>query len=79
MGALLYSDDCQDSLLINSGRILAFSLLKCERPMVDKEQIQKHLSLSSDIKLSPSTPDAKGDAERKARIMEHVQRSKGQR
>ncbi len=47
--------------------------------MVDKEQIQKHLSLSSDIKLSPSTPDAKGDAERKARIMEHIQRSKGQR
>ncbi|MEL6382675.1 MAG: hypothetical protein AAFQ89_09405 [Cyanobacteria bacterium J06626_18] len=47
--------------------------------MVDKEQIQKHLSLSSDIKLSPSTPDAKGDAERKVRIMEHIQRSKGQR
>lgn len=47
--------------------------------MTTKEQIQKHLSLSSDIKLSPSTPDSKGDAERKARIMEHIQRSTRQR
>lgn len=47
--------------------------------MADKEQIQKHLSISSSIKLSPDTPDARGEAARKARIMEHLQRSKGQR
>jgi hypothetical protein len=45
--------------------------------MVDKAQIQKHLSLSSDIKLTPNTPDSKGDAERKARMMEHIKRSLG--
>ncbi|MBE7381578.1 MAG: hypothetical protein F6J95_009240 [Leptolyngbya sp. SIO1E4] len=47
--------------------------------MADKAQIQKHLSLSSDIKLSPNTPDSKGDDQRKARIMEHIKRSQGQR
>lgn len=47
--------------------------------MADKERILKHLSLSSTIKLSPNTPDAAGDAERKARIREHLKRSKGQR
>jgi len=47
--------------------------------MADKAQIQKHLSLSSDIKLTPSTPDKKGADERKARIREHLKRSTGQR
>ncbi|MEM9007614.1 MAG: hypothetical protein AAGE59_29335 [Cyanobacteria bacterium P01_F01_bin.86] len=47
--------------------------------MVDKEQIQKHLAISSEIKLSANMPEAKGDAKRKARIMEHIQRSKNQR
>lgn len=47
--------------------------------MVDKAQIQKHLSLSSSIKLSPNTPEPKAEAARKARIMEHLERSKGQR
>lgn len=45
--------------------------------MASKEQIQKHLSLSSNIKLSPNVPDEKGQAARKIRIMEHVKRSKG--
>ncbi|MGF1461252.1 MAG: hypothetical protein ACFBSG_19760 [Leptolyngbyaceae cyanobacterium] len=45
--------------------------------MANKEQIQKHLSLSSNIKLSDKVPDEKSDAARKARIMEHIQRSRG--
>lgn len=47
--------------------------------MANKEQVQKHLSLSSDIKLTPSTPDAKSEEKRKSRIREHLQRSLGQR
>ncbi|MDB9528119.1 hypothetical protein PN498_19155 [Oscillatoria sp. CS-180] len=47
--------------------------------MASKEQIQKHLSLSSNIKLSNNAPDKKSEDARKARIMEHLQRSKGQR
>ncbi|MGD1941764.1 MAG: hypothetical protein ACFB0G_10670 [Leptolyngbyaceae cyanobacterium] len=47
--------------------------------MTRKEQIQKHLSLSSDIKFTPNTPDKAGQAARKARIMEHLQRSQNQR
>ena len=45
--------------------------------MASKEQVQKHLSLSSTIKLSPNVPDEKGQAARKTRLMEHVKRSKG--
>lgn len=47
--------------------------------MASKEQIQKHLSLSSDIKLTPNTPDKQGEQARKARIMDHLKRSKAQR
>ncbi|MEO1207945.1 MAG: hypothetical protein AAFX78_00235 [Cyanobacteria bacterium J06638_20] len=47
--------------------------------MADKQQIQKHLSLSSSIKLTPNTPDPREQEARKVRIMEHLQRSKGQR
>lgn len=45
--------------------------------MASKEQVKKHLSLSSNIKLSPNVPDQRGDQARKLRIMEHVKRSKG--
>lgn len=45
--------------------------------MASKEQVQKHLSLSSNIKLGPSVPDERGEQARKTRIMEHVKRSKG--
>lgn len=45
--------------------------------MADKEKVKQHLSLSSDIKLTPSMPDKKSEDARKARIMEHVKRSKG--
>lgn len=45
--------------------------------MASKEQVQKHLSLSANIKLSPNVPDEKGEQARKIRIMEHVNRSKG--
>lgn len=45
--------------------------------MASKEQVQKHLSLSSNIKLSPNVPDEKGGQARKIRIMEHTNRSKG--
>ncbi len=58
--------------------ILAFLLLLLSA-MTSKEQVQKHLSLSSDIKFTPNTPDKASQEARKARIMEHLQRSKGQR
>ncbi len=45
--------------------------------MASKEQVQKHLSLSSSIKLGPNVPDTKGEQARKMRIMEHINRSKG--
>jgi|GEM_PF-924534 len=45
--------------------------------MANREQVLKHLSLSSNIKLSPNVPDEKGQMARKMRIMEHVKRSKG--
>jgi len=45
--------------------------------MANKEQIQKHLSLSSDIKFMPNQPDKKSEDARKIRIMEHIKRSKG--
>lgn len=44
--------------------------------MADKDQIKKHLSMSSDIKFENTDP-MKGDEARKARIMEHIQKSKG--
>ncbi len=50
-----------------------------EKIMANKEQIQKHLSLSSSLRLSPSTPDIRAEQVRKARIMEHLKLSKGQR
>ncbi|WP_165390101.1 hypothetical protein [Leptolyngbya iicbica] len=45
--------------------------------MASKEQIQKHLSLSSNIKLGPTVPDERAEQARKMRIMEHINRSKG--
>lgn len=45
--------------------------------MASKEQIQKHLSLSSNIKLNPNMPDKQAEQARKIRIMEHINRSKG--
>jgi hypothetical protein len=45
--------------------------------MADKEKIKRHISLSSDIKLTPNLPDKRSDDARKARIMEHIKRSKG--
>lgn len=45
--------------------------------MTSKEQVQKHLSISSNIKLGPNVPDEKGEQARKLRIMEHINRSKG--
>lgn len=45
--------------------------------MASKEQVLKHLSLSSNIKLSANVPDEKADMARKMRIMEHIKRSKG--
>ncbi len=45
--------------------------------MPSKEQVQQHLSLSSNIKLNATVPDEKGGQARKIRIMEHVNRSKG--
>ena len=45
--------------------------------MASKEQVQKHLSLSSNIKLGPAIPDEKAEQARKIRIMEHLNRSKG--
>lgn len=47
--------------------------------MANKEQIQKHLSLSSNIKLTPDMPDKQSTDARKMRIMEHLKRSQGQR
>ena len=47
--------------------------------MANKEQIQKHLNLSSNIKLTPNMPDKKSEDARKIRIMEHIKRSQGQR
>ena len=44
--------------------------------MATKEQIRKHLSVSSSVSLGVSQP-SKGDEARKARMMEHVQISKG--
>ncbi|MEM1311018.1 MAG: hypothetical protein AAF892_18235 [Cyanobacteria bacterium P01_D01_bin.71] len=46
--------------------------------MASKEQIQKHLSISSNIKLSENVPDKREEEARKVRIMEHIKRSKGQ-
>ena len=45
--------------------------------MANKDQIQKHISLSSDIKLTPNMPDKKSVEARKIRIMEHIKRSQG--
>lgn len=45
--------------------------------MANKEQIRKHLSQSSDIKLTPNLPDKRSEDARKIRIMEHINRSKG--
>lgn len=45
--------------------------------MADKQAIQRHLSLTSDIKLSVNTPKSKGGDARKSRIMEHVKKSRG--
>jgi len=45
--------------------------------MASKEQVQKHLSLSSTIKLGPTIPDERAEQARKIRIMEHINRSKG--
>ncbi|MEM6716360.1 MAG: hypothetical protein AAF622_14915 [Cyanobacteria bacterium P01_C01_bin.147] len=45
--------------------------------MASKEQVQKHLSISSNIKLSPNVPDEKAEQARKLRIVEHINRSKG--
>lgn len=44
--------------------------------MADKEQIKRHISMTSGINFK-ITPPAKGDDVRKARIMEHVKKSKG--
>ncbi len=45
--------------------------------MADKQTIQKHLALTSTIKLSASTPRAQGDDARKGRIMDHIRKSRG--
>ncbi len=47
--------------------------------MVDKAQIQKHIALSSGLQLTPNTPDVKAEQARKAKVMEHIQRSLGKR
>ncbi|MEM6424743.1 MAG: hypothetical protein AAF728_06250 [Cyanobacteria bacterium P01_D01_bin.128] len=44
--------------------------------MATSEQIKQHLAISSSIKLENTTP-VKGDDARKARIMEHIKKSKG--
>lgn len=44
--------------------------------MATKDQIRKHLSISSSVSLGVSQP-SKGDETKKLRVMEHVQISKG--
>ena len=44
--------------------------------MATKDQIRKHLSISSSVSLSVSKP-SNGAETKKLRIMEHVQISKG--
>ncbi|MEO0532311.1 MAG: hypothetical protein AAF215_00380 [Cyanobacteria bacterium P01_A01_bin.123] len=44
--------------------------------MASKDQIKKHLSMSSDIKFENTEP-MKGDEARKAKVMEHIRKSKG--
>ena len=44
--------------------------------MADKDQIRKHLSMSSTVDLNVANK-AKGDEAKKMRIMEHVKKSKG--
>ena len=44
--------------------------------MADKAQIQNHIAMTSNVKVSV-TPPPKGDEARKTRIMEHIKRSIG--
>ncbi|WP_277882540.1 hypothetical protein [Pseudanabaena sp. FACHB-2040] len=44
--------------------------------MADKDQIKRHIAMTTQISLS-SMPNMKGDQERKARIKEHVKKSLG--
>ena len=44
--------------------------------MASKDQIRKHLSISSSVSLSVSKP-SNGEETKKTRVMEHVQISKG--
>ncbi|MFE4106913.1 hypothetical protein [Almyronema epifaneia] len=44
--------------------------------MADKDQIKRHIAMTSGIKFE-ITPPMKGDEARKARIMEHIKKSKG--
>ena len=47
-----------------------------KRIMASKDQIRKHLSISSSVNLSVSKP-SNGEETKKMRVMEHVQISKG--
>lgn len=70
------SDDCQDrSSLREPSWFFLFIFLGGS--MADKQTIQTHLSLTSTIKLTPSTPELKGAEIRKAKVMEHVKKSRG--
>lgn len=44
--------------------------------MADKTQIQNHIAMTSNVKVTV-TPPPKGDQARKQRIMEHLKRSAG--
>ncbi|MEM7065067.1 MAG: hypothetical protein AAF572_18150 [Cyanobacteria bacterium P01_B01_bin.77] len=44
--------------------------------MATKDQIRKHLSISSSVNLNVSRP-SNGEETKKLRVMEHVQMSKG--
>ncbi|MEO1403036.1 MAG: hypothetical protein AAFV72_17555 [Cyanobacteria bacterium J06635_1] len=44
--------------------------------MASKEQIKKHLAMSTTVKLDITSP-AKSDEARKIKTMEHIQKSKG--
>ncbi|MGD1854133.1 MAG: hypothetical protein ACFB2W_07760 [Leptolyngbyaceae cyanobacterium] len=44
--------------------------------MASKDQIRKHLSISSSVKLNGSRP-SNGEETQKLRVMEHVKISKG--
>ncbi|MBE9077881.1 hypothetical protein IQ241_11345 [Romeria aff. gracilis LEGE 07310] len=46
--------------------------------MADKDQIRKHLSMSSNVDLNVAN-QAKGSEAKKMRIMEHIKKSKDQR